>query len=102
MAYVVTTGAVSAETQVTEAGGRAVLDFPRGAVLPDDVPTEQLEAFLARGQIAEVGHASPEPEIDLSELDKDQLFALAKKRGLQVDGRWGADKLLAALQEHQE
>lgn len=104
MAYVVTAGRVSAETQVAEEGGRAVIDFHRGSVLPDDVPDEQVQRFLAAGHIALEEDAAPEPEpepeVDLSELDKDALLALAEERGVQVDKRWGEDKLRAALEEN--
>jgi hypothetical protein len=110
MTYVVTAGFVSAETQVTKAGGRAVLDFPRGAVLPDDVPDEQLQGFLRGGLVEDVdGAPEPEPEpepepdeVDLSELDKDALLAYADEHKLAVDKRLGEDKLRAAIQEAQE
>jgi len=104
MAYRVLAGMVSAETKV-QGESRAVVDFLRGAVLPDDVPAEQIESFLARGLI-EAGDGSPEPQpepepdgVDLSELDKDALLALADERGITVDRRLGEDKLRAAIQE---
>ena len=110
MAYRVLAGMVSAETKV-QGESRAVVDFLRGAVLPDDVPAEQVESFLARGLVEGVD-AYPEPEsepelepepepdeVDLSELDKDALLALADERGITVDRRLGEDKLRAAIQE---
>lgn len=50
MDYLVTAGYVTVETAVS--GGRARIDIPRGAILPDDVPDEQRQALLARGDIA--------------------------------------------------
>lgn len=48
-AFVVAAGYVTVETAVP--GGRANVDLPRGAVVPDDVPPEQVAALLARGDI---------------------------------------------------
>jgi hypothetical protein len=107
MRYRVVAGFVSAETQV-DGASRAVIDIPRGAVLPDDVPVEQAERFLARGHIEPLNEEEPEPEvvdnpdaIDLDELDKEQLLAIAKDLKIQVDGRWNAEKLAAAIRENQ-
>lgn len=99
MTFRVVTGRVAAETNVGP--GRATVDFHRGAVLPDDVPAEQIASFLARGLLESVdGSPEPEPgEVDLSELDKDALLALADERGIAVDKRLGEDKLRAAIQE---
>ena len=59
--YVVTAGYVTVQTAVS--GGRAAVDIPRGATLPDDVPAEQRETLLARGDIAVVTVAlAAEPE----------------------------------------
>jgi hypothetical protein len=102
MAYVVKAGYVSAETKVGP--GRAVIDIPRGAELPGDVPDEQVQQFLRLDQIESVDSPvagdgeNEDDEVDLSELDKDQLLALAEEREIQVDKRWGPDKLIAALQ----
>src|SRR5436190_1669421 len=52
MAFKVTAGYVTVTTAV-EGGGRASVDIPRGAALPDDVPAEQREALLVRGDIEE-------------------------------------------------
>lgn len=188
MRYVVKAGYVSAETQVTAAGGRAMVDIPRGAVLPDDVPDEQIESFLARGLIAYDGdgeapvkpkggrrprskgkatdkaaaddlppsdpdtpptdpdtppadpenvdaagdgepgddadadgdgdgqedddpdgdaEADPDAEPvevptleELAEFDKDQLLEQAKNEGVEADGRWAQERILAAITEH--
>lgn len=98
MTYRVTAGRVSAETNV--GAGRATIDFLRGSVLPDDVPDEQLQGFLAAGQIEADGDAQPEPEpVDLSAMDKDALLAYADEHELAVDRRLGEDKLRAAIQE---
>jgi hypothetical protein len=49
-AYVVTAGYVTVEAALP-GGGRALRDFPRGAVLPADVPSEQIEHELRLGTI---------------------------------------------------
>lgn len=98
--YRVVAGSVPAETQVE--GGRAVIDHPRGAVLPSDVPEEQVQRLLAFGHIEHVAtEPEPEPEVGLSDLDKAELLARAKDLGIPADGRWGIDKLTAAIQEHE-
>lgn len=99
--YRVVAGSVPAETQIE--GGRAIIDHPRGAVLPSDVPEEQVQRLLAFGHIElEVADPEPaEPETDLSDLDKAELLARAKDLGIPADGRWGVDKLTAAIQEHE-
>lgn len=102
MGYRVVAGVVSAETKV-QGKSRAVIDFPRGSTLPDDVPDEQIQSFLAQCLIEATGEvAPPEPEaveVDLSELDKDGLLAYADAHEIQVDRRLGEDKLRAAIQE---
>lgn len=101
--YRVVAGSVPAETQIE--GGRAIIDHPRGAVLPSDVPEEQVQRLLAFGHIeleaADPEPAPAEPETDLSDLDKAELLARAKDLGIPADGRWGVDKLTAAIQEHE-
>lgn len=47
--YRVTAGYVTVETAVE--GGRAQVDIPRGALLPEDVPQEQVTALLGLGHI---------------------------------------------------
>ncbi len=106
MAYRVVAGRVSAETQV--GAGRATIDFARGSVLPDDVPDEQLQRFLALGHVepvedvedADKGSEDEAPEgVDLSAMDKDALLAYADEHGIAVDKRLGEDKLRAAIQD---
>lgn len=101
--YRVVAGSVPAETQIE--GGRAIIDHPRGAVLPSDVPEEQVQRLLAFGHIeletADPEPAPAEPETGLSDLDKAELLARAKDLGIPADGRWGVDKLTAAIQEHE-
>lgn len=58
--YVVTAGYVSVETAVP--GGRAEIDLPRGAALPDDVPAEQRDRLLRAGAIAAVDGGADEAE----------------------------------------
>jgi hypothetical protein len=63
MRYVVTAGYVSAETAVP--GGRATVDIRRGALLPEDVPVETVEALLGLGHIEAVTEKpAPEPAAD--------------------------------------
>lgn len=52
MAYRVTAGGVTAETNVGP--GRARVDFARGAILPADVPAEDLQRLLQVGHVEEV------------------------------------------------
>lgn len=52
--YKVTAGKITAETTVNEKGGRAEIDFPRGAILPDDVPQAQIDHELRLGTIEEL------------------------------------------------
>lgn len=59
MALIVTAGYVTVETAVP--GGRANVDIPRGEVLPDDVPDEQRDTLLRRGDIAAQGEAEQDP-----------------------------------------
>lgn len=67
--YVVTAGYVTAETAVP--GGRASVDIPRGALLPEDVPAETVESLLGLGRIEAIAEAPapavepvPEPGVD--------------------------------------
>jgi hypothetical protein len=62
--YVVTAGYVTVETAVP--GGRAEVDVPRGAALPDDVPAEQRDLLLRRHAIAPAlaGPVSAPPAVD--------------------------------------
>lgn len=63
MRYVVTAGYVTAETAVPS--GRAAVDIPRGALLPEDVPAETVAALLGRGDIEAVAQApAPDPDPD--------------------------------------
>jgi hypothetical protein len=54
--YRVLAGYVTVETAVD--GGRAQVDIPRGALLPDDVPQEQVIALLGLGRI-DLAEAKP-------------------------------------------
>lgn len=105
MAYRVLAGYVSAETKVV-GQSRAIVDHPRGSVLPDDVPAEQIERFLRLGQIERLDverAAEPDEQTDeLDGLDKDQLVALAEERGVEIDKRWGDKKIVAAIRENQK
>lgn len=59
-AYIVTAGYVTVQTAVP--GGRAQVDIPRGSVLPDDVPDEQVETLLRLGHIAVRVEPDPAPD----------------------------------------
>lgn len=52
MGHIVTAGYVTVETQTGP--GRAHVDIPCGATLPEDVPAEQVAALLDRGHITSV------------------------------------------------
>jgi hypothetical protein len=62
MGYIVTAGAVTAETAVP--GGRARIDHFRGAILPDDVPREDIQTLLARGHIVDMDAEPEGPGVD--------------------------------------
>jgi len=108
MRYVVTAGSVSAETQINERGSRATVDHPRGSVLPDDVPDEQLKALLARGAVEALDEPGEPDEVEqehpdeLDGLDKDHLVELAERLGVEIDKRWGDKKIAAAIRENQK
>lgn len=59
MRYTVVAGYVTVETAVP--GGRAQIDIPRGASLPDDVPEEQVAILLRLGDIEATGQEAAEP-----------------------------------------
>lgn len=66
--FIVTAGYVTVETRVGE--GRARVDIQRGQGLPGDVPAEDRERLLARGDIAPAGAAASEP---VSEVDPNEV-----------------------------
>lgn len=55
-----TAGYVTVETAVP--GGRARVDVHRGALLPDDVPAEDVDRCLALGQVEQVEASEPAPK----------------------------------------
>jgi hypothetical protein len=57
---------VTVETAVE--GGRANIDIPRGALLPDDVPQEQFDRLLDRGDVEPAAHVEPERASDPDEV----------------------------------
>lgn len=59
MAYIVSAGYVTVETAVP--GGRARIDIPQGAVLPEDVPQEDVDRLLARSDIQPLVPVEPKP-----------------------------------------
>lgn len=82
MTYRVTAGSVTAETALP-GGGRARIDHFRGAILPDDVPEEQVQALLARGQIEPVDDEG-EPAEGGGEPSNADIRAWAEDNGLKV------------------
>ena len=100
MAYVVTSGYVTVETAV--GAGRAHVDIPRGAVLPGDVPAEQVDTLLRLGHIEAVGEQvavdddSPEPSAQ-------DMRDWARSVGLEVNdkGRVPAAVVEAYTDAHQ-
>ncbi|MEO3922704.1 hypothetical protein ABGB07_02295 [Micromonosporaceae bacterium B7E4] len=104
--YVVTAGYVTVETAVP--GGRAAVDIPRGAELPDDVPDEQRAALLTQGHI-EPARAEPEP-IPAPPTGPpprggpgsgaDAWAAYAHAHGVPVPDGANRDQIRALLDEH--
>lgn len=107
MAYTVTAGYVTVQTRLDK--GRAYVDIPRGARLPEDVPAEEVDWLLRSKQIAHADAAEPEdagedPDLsgesdELDGLDKDALLEVAGNEGVEVDKRWGEKKLVAAIRD---
>lgn len=56
--------------------------------------------YLTRDLVAQRSDSPPETDID--SMDKDQLHALAKSRGVKVHHMAGAEKVRAALREAKE
>jgi hypothetical protein len=69
MGWRVTAAFVTATTQVD--GGRAAVDILRGAVLPGDVPVEEMQRFLDAGAVEPDGAGSPEPLAAAADPDGD-------------------------------
>lgn len=73
MGHVVKAGYVTVETAVP--GGRAQVDIPRSARLPDDVPEAEVRALLERGDIepdAPAPRPAPQP-VKAPEPDPDAV-----------------------------
>jgi hypothetical protein len=102
MTYRVTAGSVTAETSVP-GGGRARIDHYQGAILPDDVPEEQIQALLARGQIEPVTDAG-EPADRGGEPSNADIRAWAEDNGWKVSprGKLPADVVDAYNAAHSE
>lgn len=95
MAYRVIAGYATVQTKLDK--GRAYIDIPRGAELPSDVPAEEVEWLLRSGQIEESKKTSKD---NLDGLSKDDLVKVAEDEGVEVDKRWGAEKIAAAIREN--
>ncbi|MBB3666403.1 MULTISPECIES: hypothetical protein [Prauserella salsuginis group] len=113
MTYIVKAGYVTAQTKVGK--GRAYIDIPRGARLPDDVSAEEIDWLLRSGQIAaddgpadETAEPAGAPddaddgadEVSLEDTDKDGLVALAESEGVDIDKRWTAARIAEAIRDH--
>lgn len=103
--FVVTAGYVTVETAVP--GGRANVDIPRGALLPDDVPDEQRETLLRRGEVVERATepppaaqdpAAPPPRRGVGS-GLDAWTAYAHSFGVPVPEGMKRDDLIALLAE---
>lgn len=67
------------------------LDLPADVWADDDTPVAAAEAPV-----------TDEPDdapVDLDQLDKPALLAVAAARGVTVDGRWGVDRLRTTIRE---
>lgn len=109
MSYTVVAGYVTVQTKLEK--GRAYIDIPRGDVVPADVPEAETEWLLRLGYIEETDpKPEPDPEPDpepgegeeLDGLEKDDLLKIASDEDIEVDKRWGAEKLAAAIREHRQ
>lgn len=85
MRYRVTAGMVTAETAVS-GGGRARIDHYQGTILPADVPEEQIQTLLARGQVEPVDEDGAETGGD-SEPSNADIRAWAENNGFKVSLR---------------
>lgn len=95
MAYHVTAGRVSVQTQINDKGARAYVDKFRGETLPDDVPREQIETLLRLGKIAE---AEPEGEKPLAKRTNAEIQAYAEENGIDLGDATKKDDMLAAIE----
>lgn len=88
MRYRVTAGMVTAETTLP-GGGRARIDHYEGTILPADVPEEQIQALLARGQVepfdAETGGDSEPSNADIRAWAEDNGFKVSPRGKLPAD-----------------
>jgi hypothetical protein len=103
MAYVVTAGYVTVETAVP--GGRAQIDLPVGAVLPDDVPAERVQTLLGLGRIEALAEqavrepSSPPPKRGTGS-GLDAWTAYANSWGVTVPESYNRDQIRDLLAGH--
>lgn len=71
--------------------------------------TDEVEEFETRGggtglrlKHEPTTHWAAEDPGELDKLDRDQLLSVARARGVEVDGRLSAPKLLKAIQEAED
>lgn len=70
--------------------------FVEGQDIPEALANHwYVKALMAEGAVTGTAASDPEPAAPT----KDELIAKATELGLKVDGRWGEDKLIAAIAE---
>ena len=73
-----------------------IFPFVAGQDIPDALVDHwYVKALMADGIVTSTTASDPEPVAPT----KDELIAKATELGLKVDGRWGEDKLIAAIAE---
>ena len=73
-----------------------IFPFVAGQDIPDALAEHwYVKALMADGIVTSTTASDPEPVAPT----KDELIAKATELGLKVDGRWGEDKLIAAIAE---
>jgi hypothetical protein len=104
MRYRVTAGLVTAETELP-GGGRARIDHYEGTILPADVPEEQVQTLLTRGQIEPVDSGeTAEPAGGDGEPSNADIRVWAEDNGFKVSprGKLPADVVDAYHAAHSE
>lgn len=102
MKWRVDAGYVTVPTAVP-GGGRARIDIPRGELLPDDVPSEDIGALSARGAIVPADDDGAEPEVVEPPAGDDvpDGTAAAVIEWVTADPDRQADRARAALEAEQ-
>lgn len=93
MTYQVTAGYVTVTTAVP--GGRARVDIQRGNALPDDVPSEEVDALLRLGSLVWVAD-DPGPASDDVGVDEPPALAVPNGTVAEMLAWVGSDPVRAA------